>query len=120
MACRNTDGCDGVSILLWWCDVIDGFDHGSGAGGDDGDDADGGGGGDDGDDGDDGGGEQGMVLMENPKVTYGGGDCKLHSRGMSVFERSEQSGYKSIQVSDENDNEGFPQHTSADFNYQFY
>ena len=96
MACRNTDGCDGVSIWLWWCDD---FDHGGG---------------------DDGGGELVMVLMENPKVTYGGGDCKLHSRGMSVFERSEQSGYKSIQVSDENDNEGFPQHTSADFIYQFY
>ena len=31
-------------------------------------------------------------------MTWGGGDCKLHLRGMSVFERSQEAGYKSIQV----------------------
>ena len=36
---------------------------------------------------------------ETYKVTWGGGDCKLHSRWMSVFERSTAQGYESIQVS---------------------
>ena len=43
------------------------------------------------------------LYLWNAQVTWGGGNCKLHLRGMSVFERSQQSGYKSIQVSIQDD-----------------
>ena len=74
MACRNTDGCDGVLPRSWkdHDDVYDDNDEGDGDVYND---------------------------DETYKVTWGGGDCKLHSRWMSVFERSTAQGYESIQVS---------------------
>ena len=90
MACRNTDGCDGVRIMV----MIYGkskisilYKKG---------------------------GQNSVNIFTNDydrlvflphnlyndfKVTWGGGNCKLHSRWMSVFERSTATGYKSIQVS---------------------
>ena len=77
MACRNTDGCDGV-LPLSLKDHDDVY-------------------GDDGEDDDD--HDDVYNDDETYKVTWGGGDCKLHSRWMSVFERSTAQGYESIQVS---------------------
>ena len=74
MACRNTDGCDGVNTKDVEKDGDEDGDH---------EDED----------------VPNDEMMKLYKVTWGGGDCKLHSRWMSVFERSTAQGYESIQVS---------------------